>query len=792
MAVIGMGKLGGAELNFSSDVDLVFVYPEDGFTAGGTETIDNHTFFIQLARRLLRMIDSPTADGIVFRVDMRLRPYGQSGPLAMSIDAMEAYYQSQGREWERYAWIKARVVAGDRLTGERLLQRMRPFIYRRYLDYGAFESLRSMKQQIALETQRQGIADNIKLGAGGIREIEFFGQVFQLIRGGVDPTLQRRRILDVLKTLARERYISEETAVDLESAYGFLRCAEHCLQEFSDQQTHALPKDEADRARLAAAMGFEDWLSFNAALRVHMDCVHDHFERLLAPSGSDLPDARRETELGGIWQGAVETKRSLEKLAGIGFDFPDKTLALLECLRDDPATRALSRDGRERLDRLMPLVLAAVGSSERAFLNLSRIVDLIKTIQQRTCYLALMTENPSVLTHLVRLADASPWIVSFLSRHPVLLDELLDPRTLYYPPAKADLEKALRKRLAQIASDDLESQIEALCIFKQINTLRVAAADITAAVPLMRVSDHLTEIAETVLAEVVQLSWRYLVDRHGLPACRLGQQVCESGFAVIAYGKLGGIELGYGSDLDLVFLHCGTGDNTRGARRPIGTGSFFARLGQRVVHLLTTHTSAGFLYETDMRLRPSGSAGLLVSHVDAFEAYQSEKAWTWEHQALIRARVVYGDVRLAAYFKRIREAVLARSRDAETLRREVGDMRVRLRAEHLKSRHGGFDLKQGPGGIVDIEFLVQFLVLLNADREPRLLAWTDNVRLLETLAESGILAEKTATALKTAYLTYRAAVHRLSLQQQPAVVPEGEYRDRRKTVTEAWNMFFGK
>jgi glutamate-ammonia-ligase adenylyltransferase len=787
LVVIGMGKLGGRELNFSSDVDLVFAYAEDGVTGGGPAKISNDEFFSRLARRLIGVIGKSTSDGFVFRTDMRLRPYGDSGPIVMNFDAMEAYYQWQGREWERYAWIKARVVAGDKPAGKELMERLKPFVYRRYLDYGAFESLRLMKRKISIETQRKGIENNIKLGPGGIREVEFFGQVFQLIRGGVEPSLQESRILKVIKVLVNKNYISADAGNGLDNAYVFLRKTENRLQEFSDQQTHALPQDTVGRKRLAAAMGFKDWGSFDAVLEDHMTCVHFHFDRLLEAKESERPDEEFEQNLEGIWQGIIDEDQSRNVLLNAGFERPDDVLGILTHLKHDSATRALSNEGRERLDKLIPLILRDVGRSEKPHSNLSQIIDLVKTIERRTCYLALLTENPSALTRLVKLAGASSWIVSFLTRHPVLLDELLDPRDLYIPPEKSEIEKELRKKLARIPAEELEQQIEELCIFKQINTLRVAAADVTGVLPLMRVSDHLSEIAETVLSEVVELSWQHLTRRHGVPRCTLNGDTCERGFSVVAYGKLGGIELGYDSDLDLVFLHAGTDDKTQGGGHPIENAQFFARLGQRVVHLLTAHTPAGFLYEADMRLRPSGSAGLLVCHVEAFREYQIEKAWIWEHQALLRARAVCGDDRLAHRFNRIRKEVLARPRSRKKLQEAVTTMRERLRRESLDANRRRFDIKQSPGGIVDIEFLVQFLVLFKSYKFPELLRWTDNVRLLDTLSEAKILNAQNANALKEAYLTYRGEVHRLSLQEKPASISPDTYAHLRKEVLNIWD-----
>ena len=789
LVVFGMGKLGARELNFSSDIDLIFAYTEAGRTKGKSKSISNEEFFVLLCRRLLNVIGTTTPDGLVFRVDMRLRPFGESGPLVMSFDNMEAYYQRQGREWERYAWIKARVVAGNKEAGSRLLNRLKPFVFRRYLDFGVYESLRDMKHKISLEVKHKGVKGDVKVGPGGIREIEFFGQIFQLIRGGVVPVLQGRSILNVLKILAERRYISQDVCNDLIEAYKFLRNTEHRLQEFSDQQTHKIPSDPIGKARLATSMGFDKWEFFAIELKKNMESVHYHFNKLLSTKEFETKSEKIDDELKNVWLDLIKNDHSNKVLFDAGFDEPDEVLRLLEHLRNDPETRLLSHEGRKRLDKLIPLVLKEIGKSERPYITLNRIIDLIKVIERRTCYIALLLENPDVLVHLVRLSNASPWIVSFLALHPVLLDEFLDVNTLYIPLKRSDIENEIRKKLEHIPDHDLEYQIEELCILKQINILRVAAADVTNVLSLMRVSDHLTEIAEIIINEILELSWNHLMKKHGKPSCLLDGKTCEMGFVVVAYGKLGGIELGYGGDLDLVFLHAGTKGQTKGGKRPIDNSQFFARLGQRVIHILTAHTSAGSLYETDMRLRPSGSSGPLVCHIETFKEYQVEKAWTWEHQALVKARVVSGDTNLASYFEQIRKEVLTLPRSKTKLQHDVTGMRERMRRELLSSEPGFFDLKQDEGGMVDIEFIAQYFVLLKSSEYNELATWTDIVRILETLIEAKIVDDFTERFLRETYLEYRADAHRLSLQEKPAKVPDTEFIDLRKKIKKIWKAF---
>jgi len=792
LVVIGMGKLGAAELNFSSDIDLIFAYPDTGETTGTEKKISNDEFFTKLCRRLVKVLGEATDDGQVFRVDLRLRPYGENGPLVMDYDAMENYYQYQGREWERYAWIKARIITDKNCSGNRLLHILNPFVYRRYLDYGVFESLRDMKQMISVEEKRKGLRNNIKLGAGGIREIEFFAQIFQLIRGGVVPVLQERCLHKALKLLSQEKYISSDVCEKLLCAYDFLRNTEHRLQEFSDQQTHDLPSDPAGSDRLAASMGFESYKYFSSCLDQHMQTVHLNFNNLLEDGEPDKKteyDEKRLLMLENIWLNSINDNECKEVLSDIGYEKPEEVLQLLTCLRDDPATYSLSKKGRERLDKLIPIVLKETGLSKQPVFAIKKIFDLIKAIERRACYISLLLENRIVLKQLVKLATASTWILSFLSHHPVLLDELIDPRILYSFAKKDTLETELKNRFNTLDPDDLELQIQELCIFKQVNILRVAACDITGASHLMRVSDHLTDIAESVLNKVFELSWDFLAEKHGIPACLHKQNKLDKGFVAIAYGKLGGIELGYGSDLDLVFLHAGTKGQTKGSKKPVDNNQFFSRLVQRAIHILTARTPAGLLYDVDMRLRPNGSSGMLVSHIEAFGDYQANSAWTWEHQALVRARPIAGDPLLADSFKEIRNKVLSRAREKSKLQKKVVDMREQMRKKHVKIKEDMFDLKHGFGGIVDIEFLVQYLVLLNAHEHESLLEWTDNVRIIEALNTASIIDSGTADLLREAYLAFRASIHKLNLQEKPAQLPASRFGGLRKKVICIWKAF---
>ncbi len=785
LVVLGMGKLGGEELNFSSDIDLIFCYPQLGETDGARRRSTDE-FFTAVGRKLIRVLDAPTPEGRVFRVDMRLRPYGDSGPLVMCFNAMEMYYQSQGREWERYAMIKARVVGGDYQRGQELLAMLRPFVYRRYLDYGALESLRELKSMIMREVNRRGLTDNIKLGRGGIREIEFVGQAFQLIRGGRNKALQQRQILPVLACLRDDGQLSDDAARGLIAAYRFLRLAENRLQAIDDRQTHELPRDELDRARLAYAMGFPDWSAFLAQLNAHRQIVQQQFDKVFAEPQAASEESAEE-HLGAVWLSDLTEEEAAELLGKAGFKDPAEAGRRLAALRNGASCRSLSANGRRRLDRLMPLLISAAAGTANPDETLARLLHLIDTVARRTAYLALLVEHPMALSQLVQLVAASPWIARYLTRHPLLLDELLDPRTLYAPASGKELISDLHARLNAL-DDGLEQQMEALRQFKQSNYLRVAAADISGAVPLMVVSDHLTEIAETTLRTVLELAYRYVGERYGRPWCVENGVGREPSFCIVAYGKLGGIELGYGSDLDLVFLHDSRGEQqmTRG-ERPVDNQVFFVRLAQRIIHILTTPTPGGVLYEVDTRLRPSGKSGLLTTSLDAFADYQRTQAWTWEHQALVRARVVAGPEPLAQRFESVRREILSRPRDVSELRREVREMRERMRNQ-LGSKTGeGFDLKQDRGGIADIEFMVQYGVLANASSCPGLLRYTDNIRLLDELSRTGWLTGEQAALLADAYRAYRSCVHRRTLQELPARVEADAFAELREPVAGLWH-----
>lgn len=774
LIVIAMGKQGAGELNLSSDIDLIFAFNENGDTKAGEgqKSISNQEYFTKLGQSLIQSLDKVTQDGFVYRVDMRLRPYGQSGPLAMNFSALENYYHDQGRDWERYAMVKARAVTGIPSHVQELMNILRPFSYRKYVDFSAFESLREMKARIRQETVRRNLGNNVKLGSGGIREIEFIAQAFQLIRGGKEVELQQPNIFKVFNYLKEHEYLPFAAIKELLAAYHFLRDTEHAIQGLNDEQSQTLPSDDFNQARIACYMGCTDWPHFMQILGGHRENVMLHFKNIVA----DETEQENQDDLEpwqSIWfQQQDDDHRADETSEPINTPELQQTLQKLR----DLAEHKMQAIGKQRLDKVMPLLLKALSQCEQPQQTLERLVPLLEAILRRTAYLVLLSENPSSLQQLVRLCGASPWIAKSIAEAPLLLDELLHPAHLYNPNDKTGMIADLDQRLLRIEPLDLEEQMDALRHYASANKLQIAASDITGALPLMKVSDHLTWLAETILERALWMSWLQMVDKYGYPTNAQGEAVTQPEFLILGYGKLGGIEMSYGSDLDMVFLHNGTANKYTTGERQQENGVFYTRMGQRLIHILNTTTRAGQLYEADMRLRPSGASGMIVASVNAFEKYQQQEAWTWEHQALIRARVITGDDAVAQKYAQIREEILTKDRDRAQLQQEVREMREKMR-DNLGSQSVGktqFQLKQDAGGIVDIEFIVQYLVLAQCKQHPQLLSWTDNMRLLETLESHNIINSKQSDALKQAYIAYRSLAHRRALQNQKLLLDPNE------------------
>lgn len=779
IVVLGMGKLGAWELNYSSDIDLIFAYAEDGVLNQKKE-ISYGEFFTRICRSLVKMLDEITVDGFVFRTDVRLRPFGDSGPLIMTFDGMENYYLTQAREWERYAMIKARQVAGDFTTGKQLAAMIKPFVYRRYLDYGAFEELRSLKFQITQELRRKDRMENVKLGPGGIREVEFIGQAFQLIRGGQEPALQQREIQVILGVLEELELMAAEDVASLKFAYRFLRRVENHIQQYQDKQTHDLPTQPLAQLILAYSLDFAYWDEFKAELDQIRNRVQGIFDQVFSLSEQD--NQQQAARL--IWS-AVDCEPAVEALVDYGFQDAVGMFQAIVNFKTSHAIKRMTNKGAGVLDRLMPLLIERIPQVENRDQTLKRILELFEAVAGRNVYLSLLAENPDALTQLITLAAASPWISEYLAQYPILFDELLDPRSLYEPLKKADLSLDLQRELAKIDTQDGEQLMITLRQFKHLNVLRVAAADIMGVIPIMVVSDYLTWIAEAILEQVLQRAWLMLAEKHGCPP---GTEPNQAGdFGIVAFGKFGGIELGYASDLDLVLLFdCADGDAMTNGDKPINSGQFYLRLAQKIRHILDTKMLSGLLYEVDLRLRPNGDSGLLVTHIDTYEQYLREQAWTWEHQALVRGRFVAGSSHLQAEYQAIRARILGLPRQLDDLQREVREMREKMR-DNLASKDANvFDLKQSKGGIADIEFMVQYGILARTAANPKLTTYTDNVRLLEGLAEDGFISADEATALKRAYCGYRDYGHHQVLQNLSASATANDFVELRADVDRIW------
>ncbi len=778
LVVIGMGKLGGEELNVSSDVDLVFVYPDDGET-DGARAVSNREFFDKLGRRVIGALGEVTAEGFVFRVDMRLRPYGESGPLTVPFAALEQYLITQGRAWERYAWLKARPLTGG--DHDELLALVTPFVFRKYLDYDAYEGLRDIHRQIREQVKRRDYAPDLKLGPGGIREIEFIVQALQIVRGGREPQLRARGTRAALTAVAARGLLPAGAVRALSSAYEFLRNVEHRLQYRDDRQTQLLPSDPHERAALAVAAGFADVQAFERALAGHRDAVSTQFEAAFGgtvlPTRADIDpkEATDLAQLSAVWRGDVGDAQARETLARGGYDDPAGLTAGLARLRASPRYLALPALSQQRFDELIPRLLR-VAAAERVDAAtpqtvFHRLCDLIEAISRRSAYLALLAEHPPVLPRLAQFMGASSWAAEYLTRHPVLLDELLDARVLLAPP---DWD-AWRTELAQLLrhhEGDPERQMDALRHFRQAHAFRLLAQDLAGLLTVERLADHLSALADVILGATLSAVWSQLGDAADAPPR----------FAIVGYGKLGGKELGYASDLDLVFLH---GD-------PVEEESErYARLAQRLITWLTATTAAGTLYDIDVRLRPDGAAGLMTSSLASFCRYQREQAWTWEHQALTRARFVAGDAEIGAAFEAEREAILRARRDRAKLATDVVEMRRKMAVGH-PNRSPLFDIKHDAGGMVDVEFAVQFLVLAHAHEHAALTQNLGNIALLRIAGELALVPPALALGAADAYREFRRLQHQVRLTGAPhARVDPDPQAPRRTAVSALWAHVFG-
>lgn len=768
MLVIGMGKLGGCELNVSSDIDLIFVYPEDGETQG-PHIISNHEFFSKLGRRLINLIHEPTGEGYVFRVDMRLRPYGDSGPLVTSFAALEEYLITQGREWERYAWIKARVISPAKSQeATELMQLVRPFVFRKYLDFGAFASMRKLHAQIRQEVQRRDRMNNIKLGPGGIREIEFIAQVFQLIRGGRDAKLRIRPTLQVLQQLKKPGQLRSKTVAELTAAYIFLRNLEHRLQYLDDQQTQDLPENREDLARIADGMGYTDYPSLLAQLNQHRAIVSTQFAKIFSTGKTET--RQHDEPNHSVWNENMREEELCSSLEKLGYTNPHELAERLMQIRKSIRYRKMQDSSRQLLDQLIPQFISLCVSHPNRDQTLTRVLNLFESISRRASYLAFLAEFPQVLQRLADIASASLWASDYLIQHPILLDELLDAREIYRIPDWPSLDTTLQHHLAEHASD-LEQQMDILLQFQHSEIFHLLALDLQGQLQLETLSDHLSDLADLILHHMLQICWKDTRKKH----------LDYPKFAIIAYGKLGGRELGYASDLDLIFLY----DDPHPDAAEI-----YGRLAQRINTLLSSYTASGRLYETDLRLRPNGASGLLVSSIAAFAEYQQQHAWVWEHQALTRARFSAGDAKIGNQFESIRDTVLRQPRELGDLRSEIVAMRKKMLDGH-PNNSTLFDIKHDRGGMVDIEFMVQFLVLAYSNQYKQLAAHKGNLALLRRAGEYELIDSGQAETISNIYRKLRETQHKMRLNNVSLCRIEPSQIDT-KPVLSMWDNLLGQ
>ena len=819
LLTFAMGKMGGRELNFSSDIDLIFAFAEDGETSGARKT-SHYEFYLSVIRKLVKVLDEVTADGFVYRVDIRLRPFGKDGPLAMSFSGMEHYYQSQGRDWERYAMIKAKLITGREEDKKYLQSLLTPFVFRRYLDFSMIESIREMKAMINVQMKRKGMTDNIKLGRGGIREIEFIGQTLQLIRAGREPELRERSIIKVLTLLAEKKYLKKEEVEQLIPAYWFLRKLENRLQMRRDMQTHELPSDEAERQAICLAMGFSTWDELLKVLLQHQSSVDSVFQNLISidgvtkdenledlPSGSLASGLKRDkvSPIVLFWDDLEGSEEVRQHLRDLNYQDVDELFKLLVQLRNSSQLKQLTAENHDRLSRLVSSLVSSAVNYDNAYDLLERVVRLVKALAGRKVYVSLLVEYPETQEKLLQLCAASEWFTARLINHPILLDSLLtiELNTDVVAEQQDDIRQLLEIELKQIEpqntepakidnyadDDNLEQQMDRMRQFKRKTVFSVAVSDVFYQQAVELVSDRLTDLANVLVEKILDISWRAMVAKYGQPVCVVEGETCYPTMSIVAYGKMGGNELGYGSDLDIIFLHNSGGDkqNTDG-EKSLDNQHFFARVAQRVIHFLNTRTYSGVLYEADTRLRPNGQSGLMVSSVAAFELYQREKAWTWEHQALIRARFVTGNALIEQEFDRIRSSVLRQSVDARQLLKDVVVMREKMR-EHLTNKSVEFDIKQDAGGLVDIEFMTQAGILIHAEEDEQCIAHTATLELINELKQVGWYHVEEAEELSQAYRYFRKLKNWQNLQ---CIADSSDVPAHRDKVVATWNRLMPK
>ena len=788
LLVIGMGKLGGRELNFSSDIDLIFTYPMEGETSG-PRVVTFREFFSKIVQRMANFLSDITSDTFCYRIDLRLRPFGDAGAIVNSFDALQVYYETQGRTWERYALVKGRILGQsgelDSYAAE-LTSMLRPFVYRRYLDYGAIQSLRKLKHLIESEVRRRCLNNNFKLGKGGIREIEFISQAFALMRGGRYTELREESLRKSLKNIISLDLIPREICEKLDESYVYLRRLENIIQEISDKQTQNLPDNSKDMARVVAAMNYDSEEHFRADLDEVMQFVHEEFKKVVA----DEEDSEENYKNFDLWEADSDLEEMCAELEPhmVNKENTRDMAGDIITLKTSLARMPVGPVGRETLLELMPKVIYLIAKEQQSAALFKRMSGLIEKIALRTPYIQLLRDKNEVLERFIELLKDNHFASELITSHPILLDELFIPQYFTKPPSPDEFLSMLQEQLLRIDRDDLEAVMEELRLFKKIMVFRIALSDKAGKLPLMKISDALTWLAEALIKELIVIAWELNVQKYGEPE---GRSVNDPGIAVIGYGKLGGIELGYKSDLDMVFLKR-AGDGVTNGENGVPESIFYQRLIQRIMHLATTTTVGGILYDLDMRLRPDGDTGVLISDTDSFDLYQKGRAWTWEHQALVRARPIAGSADIIEKFNQIREEVIRAEKDDKKLKEDVVGMREKMRSHLDRSSDKLYDIKHGVGGMIDIEFISQYLLLKYAPIYPQMKLWSDNVRILEECSNLGIVDKSITDELIAAYIDIRQVYHELSLADLPRLISVADRIPATYRVEEIWKKIFSE
>lgn len=778
--ILALGKLGGSELNFSSDVDLILLYPDDGeFSTGFTY----QEYYLKWARSLNQLLGETTADGFVYRVDLRLRPWGQSGPLAMSLTGLEQYLSLHARQWERYAWVKARVLAGATRDAQWLVELQRPFVYRRYHDHAVFAGLRELKEKINREVKLKDVENHVKLGRGGIREIEFVVQALQILRGGRNHALQDSRILNIMALNDEDLQLRDQNIAELREPYLQLRRIENALQMMQDQQVYTLPADTIAQQRLCTALGYAHWND----LRVELVRIQHHVRRLFDALFSAPKEEHPEKGLLPFEVTAASRTEWLEYLQDREQSSPEALADVLHRFSTSHSLHTLSAQGQARLAWLMPVLLEKILPLENPPELLQRILGLLLAVSGRSIYMELLKQQPLLLERLLQILSRSAWVAEELTRFPFLLEEILRNYRLDNAMAPGVLAHELQ-HLLQNAGDDRELQLDQLRQFKRSRSIWIAAAELAGDIEASEASDYLSRLAEALLQAATQLALEDMIQRHGRPRYQDNGEWFEAQLAIIAYGKLGSRELQYSSDLDLIFIHdSGSEKACSDGLHELQNPVYFARLAQKIISIITLMTSAGKLYEIDVRLRPDGASGMLVSHIDSFTQYQREKAWSWEHQALCRARFVFGPNALQNRFTELRSEILCRPRERQSLSQAIVSMREKLRTHQPPVEDRGFDLKHGVGGLIDIEFISQFLLLLYSHKHPALQQYSATIPALHALAQAGIETE-CCTRLAEIYPRLRNCMHLAALQQAATTVERPVVEGDSQLVRECWQQ----